>query len=202
MKVIGAGFGRTGTLSLRAALCQLGFGPCHHMIDLICDPALEDKWLQKARGRDIAWPEILGSYESIVDWPGCYYWEELLTRYPQAKVILTVRDPAAWYDSASETLHAMAQACGAGHKGGMSDLIIWQGTFGGRFTDRNHAISVFEEHNRRVISAVPPDRLLIYDLSTGWDPLCQFLGADIPGRAGFPHINDRASFQTTWYHTS
>jgi hypothetical protein len=202
MKVIGAGFGRTGTLSLRAALCQLGFGPCHHMIDVTADPALENKWLHKAQGRDITWPQILGSYQSIVDWPGCYYWQELLTSYPQAKAILTVRDPAAWYASAHQTLHAMAQACGAGHQGGMSDLIIWRGTFSGRFADRNHAISVFEEHNRRVISTVPPDRLLVYDISTGWAPLCQFLGADIPTRADFPHINERGSFQATWHHTS
>ncbi|HUY46336.1 MAG TPA: sulfotransferase [Streptosporangiaceae bacterium] len=199
LKIIGAGFGRTGTLSLRAALCRLGFGPCHHMIDVAADPALERKWLRKARGQDIAWAEILGGYASIVDWPGCYYWEELLACFPQAKVILTVRDPAAWYGSAAATIYAMAQVCGPAHRQGMSDRVIWQGTFGGRFADKSHAIKVFEDHNRRVMQAVPPGRLLVYDIRAGWGPLCEFLGAGIPG-ASFPHVNERASFAATWQH--
>jgi len=161
MKVIGAGFGRTGTLSLKAALCELGFGPCHHMADVAADPALEDKWLRKARGEDVGWNEILGGYASIVDWPGCFYWQELLDHFPHAKAILTVRDAGAWYHSAAETIYAMAQAHrpqGHGHAPGMSDLIR-QGTFGGRFAGRDHAVGVFAEHCRRVISAVPRQRV-------------------------------------------
>jgi len=198
VKVIGAGFGRTGTLSLRAALCELGFGPCHHMLDVAADPALEGKWLAKARGDDIGWAEILGGYASIVDWPGCFYWEELMATFPHAKAILTIRDPAAWYASATGTIHALAQAHGHRDQPGMSDLIIWHGTFGGRFADRNHAISVFEEHNRRVTSTIPPGRLLVYDVRAGWEPLCAFLGADVPSGTRFPHVNDRMSFPAIW----
>ncbi|MGD0247380.1 MAG: sulfotransferase family protein [Streptosporangiaceae bacterium] len=201
MKVIGAGFGRTGTLSLRAALCEPGFGPCHHMTDVTADPALADKWLRKARGEDVGWNEILGGYASIVDWPGCFYWQELLDHFPHAKVILTVRDAGAWYRSAAETIYAMAQAYrppGDGHAPGMSDLIIWQGTFGGRFAERDYALRVFADHYRRVISAVPRQRLLVYDIRAGWGPLCEFLGANVPPGISFPHRNDRASFPAIW----
>jgi hypothetical protein len=197
MQIIGAGFGRTGTLSLKAALCQLGFGPCHHMSDATEDPALEDRWLRKARGQDISWAEILGGYESIVDWPGCYFWRELTTSFPQAKVILTVRDPDAWYASAAETIYRQTQALRADERA-LSDLVIWRGTFSDRFADKNHAISVFEAHNRRVISALSPQRLLVYDIRTGWAPLSEFLGVAVPAGARFPHVNDRASFQASW----
>jgi hypothetical protein len=197
MKIIGAGFGRTGTMSLKAALCQLGFGPCHHMSDATEDLVLEDRWLQKARGRDISWAEILDGYESIVDWPGCYFWEELTSSFPQAKVILTVRDPEAWYASAAETIYLQARV-GPADEFAMSDLVIWRGTFNDRFADKDHAISVFEEHNRRVIRAIPGQRLLVYDISAGWAPLCAFLGVDVPAGAPFPHVNDRASFQAAW----
>jgi hypothetical protein len=200
MKVIGVGFGRTGTLSLRAALCELGFGPCHHMIDVAADPALQDKWLRKARGADISWAEILGGYVSSADWPGCFYWQELMGRFPQARAILTVRDSGAWYSSAAETIYAMAQADrpgSPGHGPGMSDLIIWQGTFSGKFAERSHAIAVFEDHNRQVINSIPRQRLLVYDIRDGWGPLCEFLDVEVPGTS-FPHVNDRASFQATW----
>ncbi len=201
MKVIGAGFGRTGTLSLRAALCELGFGPCHHMTDVTAAPALADKWLRKARGEDVSWDEILGGYASIVDWPGCFYWQELLDHFPHAKAILTVRDAGAWYSSAAETIYAMAQAYrpeDCAQAPGMSDLIIWQGTFGGRFAERDHALRVFADHCRRVISAVPRQRLLVYDIRAGWGPLCDFLGAEVPPGTSFPHCNDRASFPAIW----
>jgi Sulfotransferase domain len=197
MKVIGAGFGRTGTMSLKAALCQLGFGPCHHMSDATEDPELEDKWLQKARGRNISWAEILDGYESIVDWPGCYFWEELTSAFPGAKVILTVRDPDAWYASAAETIYAQTQELAADEVR-MPNLVIWRGTFDGRFADKNHAISVLEEHNRRVISAIPRERLLVYEIRAGWAPLCEFLGVAVPAGARFPHVNDRAQFQASW----
>ena len=198
MKVIGVGFGRTGTLSLRAALCELGFGPCHHMIDVAADPALEGKWLRKASGADISWTQIFDGYVSTVDWPGCFYWEELMDSFPQAKAILTVRDAGTWYSSAAETIYPMAQAYGSAHGLGMSDLIIWQGTFSGRFAERSHAISVFEDHNRRVISAIPRQRLLVYDIKDGWGPLCEFLDVDVPDGTSFPRTNDRASFQAIW----
>ena len=201
MKVIGVGFGRTGTLSLRAALCELGFGPCHHMIDVAADPALEGKWLRKASGANISWTEIFDGYVSTVDWPGCFYWNELMDRFPHAKAILTVRDAGAWYSSATETIYAMAQAYRANssdHGPGMSDLIIWRGTFSGRFAERSHAISVFEEHNRRVISAIHRQRLLVYDINDGWGPLCDFLDVGVPAGTSFPRTNDRASFQAIW----
>jgi hypothetical protein len=201
MKVIGVGFGRTGTLSLRTALCELGFGPCHHMIDVTADPALEAKWLRKARGANISWAEILNGYVSTADWPGCFYWNELMDSFPRAKAILTVRDADAWYSSATETIYAMAQAYqanGPDHGPGMSDLIIWRRTFSGRFTEKSHAISVFEEHNRRVINTIPRQRLLVYDIKDGWGPLCEFLDVDVPTGTRFPRTNDRASFQAIW----
>jgi hypothetical protein len=134
-------------------------------------------------------------------WPGCFYWRELLDHFPHAKAILTIRDAGAWYRSAAETIYALAQAYqppGHDHAPGMSDLIIWQGTFGGRFADRDHALRVFADHCRRVISAIPRQRLLVYDIRAGWGPLCEFLGTDVPPGTSFPHCNDRASFPAIW----
>lgn len=105
LKVIGAGFGRTGTLSLKFALERLGFGPCYHMVEVNAHPEHDPAWLALARGEPGDW-RVLRGYASTVDWPSTYFWRELAAANPEAKVILTTRDPEAWYDSASATIFA------------------------------------------------------------------------------------------------
>ena len=104
LKIIGAGFGRTGTLSLKVALERLGYTKCYHMLDLPSNPEHISYWEAAARGEPVDWPALFTGYQAIVDFPGCHFYRKLLDQYPQAKVILTTRDPDKWYTSALETI--------------------------------------------------------------------------------------------------
>jgi len=199
MDVIGVGFGRTGTLSLKVALEQLGAGPCQHMIPLLDDPDRAGLLCQAAEGDEDCLEAAFDGFRSTVDWPGTYFWRELTARHPDAKVILTVRDPDEWYESAARTIYTAATmprpvespsmaACRA-----MLDATVWEGTFGGRFDDREATIELFENHNAAVRAEIEPDRLLEYEVTEGWQPLCEFLDVPVPD-APFPRLNDTATF--------
>lgn len=206
MKVIGAGFGRTGTMSLKAALEQLGFGPSFHMIDLVRDPAPLPLWQAAATGEPVDWAEVLDGWESTVDWPGCTFWAQMAETWPDAPIVLSVRDPEAWYRSCLNSIHAAKEMALAGElEGGTEDGpdpaviqfingLIWNGTFDGRFLERDYALEVFRRHNESVQAAVPADRLLVYEIAHGWGPLCGFLGVPVPDTP-LPHLNDTASFR-------
>ena len=170
LAVIGAGLGRTGTLSLHAALERLGFAPCEHMTNCFSHPERFALWLKalehKRAGEPIDWRPLFAGYRATVDWPGAFFWRELVAAHPDARVILTVRDPERWYDSALSTIYAAAAArtatsparilygllgwldAKAGRAFRTVEETVWQGTFGGQFTDREHAIQVFTAHNR------------------------------------------------------
>ncbi len=170
MKIIGAGFGRTGTMSLKAALERLGFGPCYHMTELFKYPSHGIFWERAARGESVEWREIFRNYESAVDWPACSFYGELMDEYPEAKIILTVRDPVRWHESTMKTIYNASNpesgspffeiaglvAPRMKRTGRMVNDLIWRGTFDGRFEDREHAISVFERHTEEVKANVPP----------------------------------------------
>lgn len=214
LAVIGAGFGRTGTLSLRDALERLGFAPCEHAIHSNAHSERYALWLEAARrkraGEPIDWRPLLSGYRATTDWPGVYFWRELVAAHPEAKVILSVRDPARWYDSLHATgyaklmrrtqtrkgrlLHGLLAWLDprAGHRFRTNDETLWQGTFGGRFADREHAMRVFVEHNREVQATVPPERLLVFEVRQGWEPLCRFLGVPVPENEPFPHSHSAA----------
>lgn len=215
LQVIGVGFGRTGTFSLKAALEQLGFSPCEHMINCFDHPERFALWAEaaerKARGGPIDWDPLFAGYQATVDWPGAYFWRELVKAHPRAKIILTVRDPDRWYDSAAATIYrvpklansglairgllAVAGAFSGAARAAFSvnEAIIWEGTFGGRFADRGHAIDVFNAHIAAVERTIPPEQLLVFDVKQGWAPLCAFLGVSVPDEP-FPHLNDGAEF--------
>ena len=201
VEVIGAGFGRTGTASLKIALEQLGFEPCHHMYEVFKHPAQARLWRAAARGELTDWDDLYGGYRATVDWPGAAFWEELVARYPDAKVILTVRDPERWYDSVRRTIYARTMSSRRWltpppirRVVSMIFEIIWAGTFDGRFEDRDHAIAVFNRHNERVRANVPADRLLVYEVGEGWGPLCAFLDVAEPA-TDFPHVNTTEEFR-------
>jgi hypothetical protein len=195
MDVIGAGFGRTGTLSVKTALERLGFGPCMHMMPLLDDPERAALFQRAAEGDYRALGKALDGYRSTVDWPGTYFWRELIASNPDAKVVLTARDPEKWYRSAHDTIFQAATHAPRGSGPiEMTHTLVWDGTFGGRFADRDHAIRVFEEHNAAVRREVPANRLLEFQVSDGWAPLCEFLGVPVPDEP-FPRSNDSASFQ-------
>jgi len=201
MIVIGAGFGRTGTLSLKAALEELGLGPCYHMLTAFERPEDSRRWQAAYDGGAVDWDGLFEGFQATVDWPACDFWQELTSKYPDARVLLTVRDSERWYESFRETLAPLWSAenspAADERLREYLELVrrLGRETFGGRIDDKRHVISVFEEHNRAVREAVPEDRLLVYDVREGWKPLCDFLDVPVPREAEFPHLNDRAAFQ-------
>lgn len=185
LAVIGAGFGRTGTSSLKAAAERLGFGPCHHMIELFRQPEQIPAWEQAVDGAPVDWDELLAGYRSAVDWPSCHFWRELCDRYPAAKVVLTVRDPESWYRSASATMFRYMEGPPpkepvAKAQWRLARKMILRQTFGGSTADKELAIGVYERHNAEVQGTIPDERLLVYEVRQGWEPLCRFLGVAVP----------------------
>lgn len=201
LDIIGAGFGRTGTNSLRLALEQLGFGPCHHMFEVRDNPAQLAFWEAAARGEDVDWDVGLRGYRSQVDWPGAAYWRELAAHYPDAKVILSIRNPDKWFDSVQQTIGPfMTTQRGkhdTAHRNAMAEMchsFIAQGIFDGRMDDRAHATAVFNDHIETVKAAIPAERLLVYATGSGWGPLCDFLGVPVPD-VPYPNTNSTSEFQ-------
>jgi hypothetical protein len=204
IKVIGAGLGRTGTLSLKLALEELGFSKCYHMTEVLAHREDVRVWDAAARGEPVDWDALFRGYQATVDWPGCSFYQELLRHYPEAKVVLTVRDPEKWYESARQTIYSVRQVFPSWVRLlnprmrfflRMVDRLIWAGTFQERFEDKPFAIAVFNQHNEHVRHVVPPERLLVYEVKEGWGPLCAFLGVPVPDGKPFPHVNDAAEFR-------
>jgi hypothetical protein len=215
MEIIGVGFGRTGTLSLKIALEQLGFSPCYHMAEIQQQPLRMRDWLAVLHNGDRDWARIFAGYRATVDWPGTTFWRELVDAYPAAPVILTVRDPDTWYASAEQTIYQQAVRLHAtvGRDGPLGTSLmettlsraqlaefyqmiqetVWQRVFDGRFADRGHALDVYHRHIRDVRNHVAAGRLLVYDVRDGWAPLCTFLGVPVP-ETPFPRSNNRSAF--------
>ncbi|MEZ4865651.1 MAG: sulfotransferase [Caldilineaceae bacterium] len=196
LKVIGAGFGRTGTHSLSKALEMLGFGPCYHVQEIGKNPGHYERWQDAIDGKAMDWDALYGSYVSAVEWPTVTFLPQLLTRYPQAKIILTWRDAETWYASARATifdsleLSAFNPDEGKRMRSGLLRRLILEQTFAGKYGDKAYAIHIYEEHVQRVVQMVPPERLLQFHVADGWEPLCHFLGISMPEEP-FPRVNDR-----------
>jgi Sulfotransferase domain len=198
LDVIGAGFGRTGTLSLKSALERLGFGPCHHMVELAESTEQVSLWKRLADGETPDWDAVFRAYRSTADWPSVRFWRQITDHFPQAKVVLTVRDPQRWYESVAQSIY-LAAAGPAPAEPAMARMrevvrgLLWDGEFDGRFEDRDYAIEVFNSHNEAVRREISPDRLLVFEVGQGWEPLCAFLGVPVPDEP-FPRTNDRQEF--------
>ncbi len=209
MKVIGAGMPRTGTLTQKLALEMLGLGPCYHMVDVLGDLDQAALWEQALDGIP-PWEKIFAGFHSTVDWPGGYFYRELMDAYPEAKVLLSVRDPASWERSMRQTVWSVrhgeslvrllssAQGCVNPRWAGflnMIDRLLWegQGTFAEGNADPEQMIAAMERHNDEVREHVPAERLLVWTASEGWEPLCAFLELPVPD-VPFPHVNDRKEF--------
>ncbi|ORX92130.1 hypothetical protein K493DRAFT_316802 [Basidiobolus meristosporus CBS 931.73] len=202
LEIIGAGFGRTGTTSLRVALECLGYHTYH--MEEVNQLNHEKYWVAAERGELESWEQIFDGYRATLDWPSTKYYKELLAKYPNAKVILSTRDPESWYTSAYQTIYFPHRKTslrllewflpGYRRHQEMLRLILWKGTFQDRFADKDYAMSVFKEHNEEVKRVVPSEQLLVFNPKEGWEPLCQFLGKPIPPTP-FPHVNDSQAFQ-------
>jgi hypothetical protein len=211
MRVIGAGLPRTGTLTQKVALEMLGLGPCYHWVDVLADLNRVAQW-QRAMDGDGPWEEIfdLPGVNSTVDWPGGYFYRELMERYPEAKVLLSVRDPHAWERSFRETIWNMGHgesvlrllSSARAHVDprwrdylALVERMFWgpQGTFAAGNAQPEQLIAEFERHNAEVRASVPAERLLVWEVREGWQPLCEFLEVPVPAEP-LPHVNDRETF--------
>ena len=201
LQVVGAGFGRTGTLSLKTALENLGFGPCYHMAEVFPRPEHIMMWHRLAFENQMDWDRLFSGFRATVDWPTARWWREIAAHYPDAKVLLSVRDPEAWYASMINTIYQPMKSPAPDNapelvrlQSQMVRKSILAETFDNRFEDKAHAIEVFKRHTQTVRDSVDPTRLLEFDVREGWTPLCHFLEVPIPDEP-FPRLNDTATTQ-------
>lgn len=192
LKVIGAGLGRTGTLSFKLALEHIGFGPCYHMSEMLAQMRTHlPLWLDAARGRP-DWEAIFADYLSTCDYPGCTFWRELAAEYPEAKIVLTTRNPDSWFESVSATIFSKEHR-ERFEENPMIGEFFERTVFnevGPILGDREAMIAYFNAWNQAVIDEVPPERLLVYQAKDGWAPLCDFLGVPVPAEP-YPRVNSR-----------
>ena len=209
IKVIGAGLPRTGTLTQKLALEQLGFGPCYHWVNVLADLDQVELW-NRALDGEPTWEEAFAGHVSTVDWPGGYFYRELAQAYPDAKVLLSVREPESWERSFSDTIVAMREGESlmrllASARGEIDprwrrylefvDRMFWgpQGTFAEGHAEPRQLIEQMIDHTERVKEAIPAERLLVWEVTDGWGPLCEFLEVEVPAEP-LPHANDRDTF--------
>jgi len=194
MRVIGLGVGRTGTYSLKLAINQLGFGPCHHMEDVLHNqPTQLPLWTAALDGRP-DFNAIYTSHESAVDWPTAGFGRELAAAYPSARFILTVRSPESWADSFSQTIYPLLTQ----RERVRDEMLPWidmaarvvarTGFPAG--LDSPALQQAFVAHGEAVKATIPAERLLVYQVKDGWGPLCGFLGVPAPAEP-FPRSNGR-----------
>lgn len=211
LKVIGAGVGRTGTTSLKRALEQLGFDKCYHMEELFKDQQRVVYWEQFHQGDFSNHAALFEGYQAAVDFPPSLYYKELMRLYPDAKIILTVRNPTSWFESCTNTIFrrppaavlAVVKLLGlfSPQKRIMSRVFAYikssafDGFFQNKMHDKEFTINVFNEWNEEVKRHVPADRLLVFEAKDGWEPLCKFLNVPVP-KVPYPRANDTAEFQS------
>ena len=190
LKIIGAGMGRTGTASLKVAIEALGIGDCYHMSEVLKNPEFIKGWISAAEGKP-DWDTIFSGYSATVDNPGCNYWKELAAHYPDAKVILTTRDAGTWFESTNETIHSAEFASFMKNSpfGEMIQKTMWD-RMENRMQDREHMVDFFNRRSTEITASIPAERLLVYQVSDGWKPLCEFLDVPVPDME-FPRINSR-----------
>jgi hypothetical protein len=212
MKLIGAGLPRTATTTQWIALNTLGV-PTYHMKDMMADmPRGVDVWRRAYNGEQ-PWDEVFDSFEATVDWPAAFHWRELMEYYPDAKVLLSVRDGDAWARSMADTIvqiyfgdSFMRSVCQARYRidpvwASWVDLNIdtcWKGPRGAlanTFGEREPLIEAMNRWNDEVKATVPPERLIVWSPKDGWDPICEALGVPVPSEP-LPHAFDTETFRS------
>lgn len=192
IRVVGAGMARTATHSLKLALEQLLGGPCYHMWELFEHLDHIPVWIDAANGLTPDWDDFLAGYVATVDFPAAAFWPELMRAYPDALVLLSVRDTESWWKSASRTIVPRVRE---ELEGPAKDMIetLWAARFTSDIETESAAKAAFEAFNERVRASVPEDRLLEWHLGDGWEPICLALGLPVPEEP-FPHTNTTEDF--------
>lgn len=212
IKIIGAGFPRTGTNTLKESLESLGYMKTYHMKELIVHPENLRHWLMLRDTGTTNWEELYNGYEATVDFP-CYPWyKEHMKQYPEAKVILTIRPFEKWHDSVYSTIWQAqnpTEAARAEMEAKMraeprlgavikcvqlAKEMMMEKQFHGKFLDKAYAEKIFYQHTEDVKAYVPADKLLVFDVSEGWGPLCRFLEVPEPTHP-LPHTNKKENFK-------
>ncbi|NHE56286.1 sulfotransferase family protein [Cyclobacterium plantarum] len=212
IKIIGAGFPRTGTTTLKGSLESLGFKHVYHMKELLVNPNMLHYWQTLAETGDTDWESLYQGYDATVDFPGYPWYKEHMKKYPDAKVILTVRDFEAWYKSVDSTVFRAGPQTPAEKIKMMGKLlfsararkvvkcikffkkIFFANKLQGKFEEKEFARKTWEDHIANVKATVPKDKLLVYDVRDGWGPLCRFLGVPEPAEP-LPHLNKKENFK-------
>jgi hypothetical protein len=192
LQVVGAGLGRTGTMSLKVALEQLLGGPCYHMAEVFARPEHIALWSDAAAGRMPDWNDLFSGYPAAVDWPMASFWPEIAAAFPQAVILLSVRDAASWWKSASDTIFQSIRNAPQPWRAMVEDMMAAR--FTNALEDRASAITAFEKHNADVLRTAPRARLLVWESRDGWQPLCEALDAPVPD-APFPRVNTTEEFR-------
>ena len=194
LKVIGAGLPRNATWSLKLALEHLGLGPCYHMSEALEHPEHWPLWETAVAGGSVDWGALFQGWGSTTDAPACHFYRELATFYPDAKVVLSVRDEEGWFASTQNTI--LSPAISAMHAmrgaGPMIEAINWGSA--PELRDHDWMLARYHRHNEEVKATIPARRLLVYDVAEGWAPLCRFLGRPVPDMP-FPRNNSTEDFQ-------
>jgi hypothetical protein len=192
LRVVGAGLGRTGTLSLKVALERLFGAPCYHMDEVFGHPEHVPLWRAAARGEPVDWSALFSGYAAAVDWPAASFWPEISAAFPDALVLLSLRDADSWWESANATINPASRGMAGTEWRAMIDA-VFAARFTPAFGDREACIDAFERHNARVRAEAPPQRLLEWRPGDGWEPLCRALGVPAPDEP-FPRVNTRETF--------
>lgn len=212
IKIIGAGFPRTGTNSLKRSLEMLGYEKTYHFKDLMNVPTNLPYWQELQATGNMKWDEIYDGYQASVDFP-CYPWyKEHMARYPDAKVIMTVRSFESWYESMRKTIYVSGPQTPIAKISLLSKMLfsarlrnlfkcikfvknfLFNIQFEGKFDDKEFVRSVWEKHIAEVKAHVPSDKLLVFEVKDGWKPLCEFLGVPEPPEP-LPHLNKKENFK-------
>ena len=194
LKIVGAGLGRTGTKSLKDALELLLGAPCYHMLEVFGRPDHADLWRKAAEGEMPDWDALFDGYEAAVDWPAAAFWREISDAYPDAPVLLSVRDSSeAWWRSADRTIFEVMRR--------PMDPSPWtemvQALFAERFVlpvEKQPAIEFYERHNEEVRRTIPASRLVEWKPGDGWEPVCDMVGVPVPDEP-FPLTNTTEEFR-------
>ena len=194
LKIVGSGLGRTGTKSMHTALGMLGFGPCHHMFEVLTRPESMALWVRASKGEAV-WDQIFEGFAAMVDYPGAHHWRELAAYYPDAIVLHTVRDPDKWFDSTQATIFSPENRARFSQPGPVGDFFqSFLGPIVDKLGDRAFMTNHFERHTDVVIAAIPPERLLVYEVGSGWTSLCARLGVAEPAEP-YPCENSTKEFR-------
>ena len=196
LRVVGAGLGRTATHSLQLALQQLLGDPCYHMIEVFEHPKHVPVWHAAVRGEPVDWDALFSGYVAAVDWPVAAFWSEISAANPDAVVLLSVRDAAAWWQSADQTIWEASRREPPPELAGWHEMVIdmLNLRFTPQWDDEQGAKAAYERHNADVRASVASDRLVEWRPSDGWAPICAALDLPVPDEP-FPHVNSTADFR-------